>query len=259
MLQEDRHRRILALLTRDGQASTQRIANELGVSRETVRRDVLMLEATSELRRVHGGVMASETDAEPPLQLRIKTNALEKRAVVRAAVRLVQPGQSLFIDAGSTVSLLAEELASLRGLTVVTNSFDVALRLATPVLEGGGARHEVHLLGGRPRPELAATYGDATIAEAMRWRVDWAMLSPVGVDAGMGASSFDQSEAALARAMVGQARRTCLLADDSKIDVCARISFCGLGQIHHLVTNKRAAGSATLRALEKAGGTVTLA
>ena len=258
MLQEDRHRRIRALLASGGQASTQRIANELGVSRETVRRDVLMLEASGDLRRVHGGAMASDTEAEAPLQLRIKTNALEKRAVVRAAARLVQPGQSLFIDAGSTVSMLAEELASLRELTVITNSFDVALRLATPTLEGGAPRHQVHLLGGRPRPELAATYGDATVAQVLRWRVDWAMLSPVGVEAGMGASSFDPSEAELARAMVGQARRTCLMADYSKIGMCARVSFCGIGQVHHLITNTRAAGSATLLALGEAGCKVTL-
>ncbi|KQU65996.1 MULTISPECIES: hypothetical protein [unclassified Rhizobacter] len=67
---------------------------------------------------------------------------------------------TLFIDAGSTVSLLAEELASLRGLTVVTNSFDVSLRLATPVLEGGAARHDVHVLGGR--------HGDAGLTGTRR-------------------------------------------------------------------------------------------
>ena len=258
MLQEDRHRRIRALLAYDGQASTQRIANELGVSRETVRRDVLRLEASGDLRRVHGGILAGVAEAEPPLQLRTKTNALEKRAIVRAAARLVLPGQSLFIDAGSTVSMLAEELASLRDLTVVTNSFDVALRLASPTLEGGLLRHQVHVLGGRPNPGLAATYGDQTVAEVMRWRLDWAMLSPVGVDASMGASSFDPAEAELARAMVGQARHTCLLADYSKIGVGARVSFCGIKQIGHLITNKRAAGSATLHALAETGCQVTL-
>jgi len=258
MLQLDRHQRIQALLAGDGQATTERIANELGVSRETVRRDVLALEAAGQLRRVFGGVMACETAAEPPLAQRTKTNALDKRAIVRAAARLPQPGQSLFIDAGSTVSMLAQELASLRDFTVITNSFDVALKLAGPTLDGGSPRHQVHVLGGRPRPELAANYGDATVAEVMRWRVDWALLSPVGVEAHMGASSFDPSEAELARAMVRQARRTVLLADHSKIGVCARVAFCGIEQVHQLITNKKARDSAALDALASAGCALTL-
>ncbi len=257
MLQEERHQRIRALLASYGHLSTERIVNELGVSRETVRRDVQVLESAGELRRIHGGVKRSDDGAEPPLQQRIKTHALEKRTIVRAAARLLKPGHSVFIDAGSTVSLLAEELASLRGLTVVTNSFDVALKLAASD-EAGLPRHQVHLLGGRPRTGLAATFGESTVAELLRWRVDWAMLSPVGVEAGLGASSFDLAEAEVARAMVRQARQTVLLADYSKIGVTSRIAYCGIEQIHQLITNKRARPSAALQALVQAGCALTL-
>jgi DeoR/GlpR family transcriptional regulator of sugar metabolism len=74
----------------------------------------------------------------------------------------------------------------------------------------------------------------------------------------MGASSFDPSEAELARAMVRQARRTVLLADHSKIGVCARVAFCGIEQVHQLITNKKARDSAALDALAKAGCALTL-
>lgn len=258
MLQEKRHQRILALLAGCGHVSTERIAKDLGVSRETVRRDVVVLETTGQLLRVHGGVKLVGPDSEPPLQQRLQTNTLQKRAVVQAAVRLLQPGQSLFIDAGSTVSMLAEELASLQGLTVITNSFDVALKLAAPGHEGA-PRHQVHVLGGSPRPGLAATYGDSTVAEVMRWRPDWAMLSPVGIDATMGASSFEPAEAELARAMVRQAHRSVLLADDSKIGVQSRLSFCAPEQIHALITNRRAARHPALQALQQSGCAIRLA
>lgn len=258
MFQEKRHHRILALLAGSGHVSTERIAKDLGVSRETVRRDVLVLETTGQLRRVHGGVKLGGPESEPPLQQRLQTNTLQKRAVVQAAARLLQPGQSVFIDAGSTVSMLAEELASLQGLTIITNSFDVALKLAAPGYDGA-PRHQVHLLGGRPRPSLAATYGDSTVAELMRWRPDWAMLSPVGIDATLGASSFEPAEAELARAMVRQAHRSVLLADDSKIGVQSRLSFCTPDQVHGLITNRRAARYPALLALQQAGCAITLA
>lgn len=257
MLQEERFQRIRALLASFGHVSSERIAHDLGVSRETVRRDVLALEAAGELGRIHGGVKRTAVEPEPPLPQRARTHTVEKRAIVRAAARLVEPGQSLFIDAGSTVSLLAEELASLRGLTVVTNSVDVALKLCARDRDGV-PRHQVRLLGGTPHAGLAATYGDATVAEILRWRVDWAMLSPVGIAADLGASSYDPAEAEVARAMVGQAQRLVLLADHSKIGLRSRVAFCGVEQIGRLITGKRARPLPALAALERAGCAVTL-
>ncbi|KAF1020526.1 MAG: Glycerol-3-phosphate regulon repressor [Paracidovorax wautersii] len=191
MLQEARLHRIKALLTTFSQVSTERIAQDLGVSRETVRRDVLELEADGVLRRVHGGVvLAGDSGREPPLAVRQTVRAKEKRAIARAAVQLIQPGQTLLIDAGSTTALLAEELSSMSGLTIVTNGLDVARKLAGP--QASRSANDVILLGGSVGADLPATYGDLTVAEIHRYRADLALLSPVGVSAQHGASSFER-------------------------------------------------------------------
>lgn len=258
MLPDERYQRIRALLANFQQVTTERIATDLDVSRETVRRDVAALELMGELRRVHGGVKRPELEPEAPLQERAKAHREEKRAIARAAAKLLQPGHTLFIDTGSTVSLLAEELASLRGLTIITNSFDVGLKLSLPDAQGQ-LRHRVHVLGGTPNAALAANYGEATVAEVLRWRVDWAMISPVGVAADHGASNYEPAEAELARAMAGQARHTVLLADHSKIGQRSRVSFCTTQAIHLLITDKHARDLPELATLQAAGVKVLLA
>lgn len=262
MLPDQRYQRIRALLASFQHVTNERIAEDLKVSRETVRRDVSVLESWGELRRVYGGVKCNTPEPEPPLQQRVKTQRPEKRAIARAAAKLLQTGDAVFIDAGSTTSLLAEELATLRGLTVVTNSFDVALKLSVPDSQGQ-QRHHVHLLGGTPVGQagasVGASYGASTVAEIMRWRMDWAMVSPVGVCAEQGASDYESYEAEIARAMVTQAQNTVILADHSKIGQRSRTSFCPVGGIFQLITDKRARGLPALAALKDAGCKVVLA
>lgn len=238
MLQEDRHQRIRALLATLGRATTDRIAGDLGVSRETVRRDVLALEARGELRRVHGGVIAVAPEPEPPLAVRAQVRLEEKTRIARAAARLLSPGQTLFLDAGSTVSILARELATLSGLTIVTNSFEVATSAGG--LGGADRNNKVLVLGGELGATMPATYGATTVAEISRWRADVALLSPVGIDARYGATSFDIAEAEIARVMAAHAERVLILADHSKIGQTSRVAFCPLDRIDTLVTDPRA-------------------
>jgi DeoR/GlpR family transcriptional regulator of sugar metabolism len=258
MLPDQRYQRIRALLASYQHVTNERIAEDLQVSRETIRRDVSVLESWGELRRVHGGVKVNAPEPEAPLQQRAKAQRNEKRAIARAAAKLLKPGQALFMDAGSTMSLLAEELTTLHGLTIVTNSFDVALKLSAPDRHGQ-LRHRVHLLGGTPVGPVAACYGASTVTEIMRWRMDWAMLSPVGVDAEQGASDYEPHEAEVAHAMVQQAQQTVILADHSKIGQRSRTSFCPVQGITRVITDRRANTLPALAALREAGCEVTLA
>jgi len=250
MWQEERYQRIRALLSSLQQVSTDRIVGELGVSRETVRRDLLELEAMGELRRVHGG--AVPVHSEPPIAERVHTRVKYKRAIARAAAGLVSSGQTLFLDAGSTTSVLADELAKLSGLTIITNSFDVALKVGA----AGNGANQLIMLGGAVGGPVCATAGDITIAEIHRYRADLALLSPVGVDAECGATNYDLREAEVARAMTANAKQLVLLADFSKIGLCSRVSFCGADRIGHLVTNTSAQKSPAFAALKNAVGNV---
>lgn len=250
MLQETRLHRIRALLTMLNHVSTERIIRELGISRETARRDIIELEALGVARRVHGGLMALDAEPEPPLIVRSEVRAREKRAIARAAAKMVKPGQTLFLDAGSTTTMLAEELRTLSGLTIITNSLHAALKLSA------GEEYEVLnnaiiLLGGNMPAGAQETRGELTVSEIYRYRADVALMSPVGIDARKGASSFHPHEAAIARAMAEQATQLVLLADHSKLGLTSRINYAGIKQVSTLITDSGSPDLPAFSALEK--------
>ncbi len=251
MLQETRLHRIRALLSTQHQLSTERIIKELGISRETARRDIISLEAQGLARRVHGGLVALESPPEPPLQVRRNAQAREKRAIAAAAVQHLQPGQTLFLDAGTTTTLLAEELRTMSGLTIITNSLQAALALSAAE-EHETLNNQVLLLGGMMMAGAQQTRGEMTVGEIYRYRADVALLSPVGIDARNGASSFHPHEAAIAHAMVQQASRTLLLADHSKLGVISRTQYAPVGDIDLLICDGGAAKPGALSALQQA-------
>lgn len=258
MLQEERFIRIRSLLATFTRVSTERVARDLDVSRETARRDLLDLETQGALRRVHGGAVAIGPEPEAPLSVRQRSNPSEKRRIAKAALKLLMPGQTLFLDAGTTTNILAEELATLSGLTVVTNSLSIALRLATTNTTRT-SNHNIILLGGHVHAETEAVYGDITVGEVHRYKADVAMLSPVGLDAKHGATSFESHECEVARAMCTQAMRVVILADHSKIGQSSRVSYIASADIDTVVTDSRARHLQGFTALKLAGNHLIVA
>jgi len=258
MLKEERFVRIRSLLATFTRVSTERVARDLGVSRETARRDLLDLETLGALRRVHGGAVVIGPEPEAPLSVRQRSNPSEKRSIAKAALKLLMPNQTLFLDSGTTTSILAEELTTLSGLTVVTNSLSIALKLSkTNTMLASD--HSIILLGGRVHAETQAVYGDITIGEIHRYKADVAMLSPVGLDAKHGATSFEHHECEVARAMSTQAMRVVILADHSKIGQSSRVSYIARADIDTVVTNSRARDLQGFTALKLAGSQIIVA
>jgi DeoR family fructose operon transcriptional repressor len=259
MLQEERVIRIKALLDSFVRMSTDQLAQELDVSRETVRRDILQLEAQGTLRRVHGGVVATALQLEPPFVERQRIRAREKRAIAHAVLPLLTSGQTLLLDAGSTTGILADAIATVAGLTVITNSISIALKLTAAKPSRPRPGSEIILLGGQPHGEVQATYGVATVNDIARYHADVAILSPVGLSAAHGATSYEHHEVAVAQAMMRQAKRLVIIADHSKIGVTSRVTYAPATQIDTIVTNRNAANDRELRLLRKAGAQVVLA
>ncbi len=253
MLQEDRFARIQSLLSSLDRISTERLILDMQVSRETVRQDLLALESLGLVRRVHGGV-ARVTQDEPPFVQRQALRVTEKRAIAKAAVKRLCPGQMVFVDAGSTTAILAEELRLLSDLVVVTNSITVALTLSAPRpahTTGPGVR--AILLAGDTNPEVPCTYGEVTLNDIRRYKADVTLLSPFGIAAADGASFMNPSEAAIATAMIAQSSALHVLADHSKIGVAGRFHAAHSAQIHSLVTNTHSPNDAALAQLQAAG------
>jgi len=231
MWSQERHRRILALLDAQKQVSANDLAGTLGVSRETVRRDLLDLELEGRLNRIHGGAVLPGSASEPPFERRKVTNISAKRTIARKAIGAIEPGQTIFMDAGTTTSIFAKELVKRDGVSLITNSLEAASTLHSLCAE-----FEVILLGGQILTDVPATLGDFTLTELRRFKADVAVLSPFGLHPMEGAFSFDLHEAAIARAMSLQAERTIILADRSKLGLTGRISYCPTAQIDTIVT-----------------------
>lgn len=243
----ERHRLILELLGSHQGMTTETFADMLGVSRETVRRDLIELEKAGHLARVHGGAVAMPTEQpEPAYAERTRLHREQKRQIAQLAAELPRPGDACLLDAGSTTLALAEALAQRQGLTVITNSLEAARVLA------GRGGHDVRLLGGRLDQDVPATYGDEAIAEVARLHVEWAFVSPVSFHLDSGAMDYVWHEAAMARAMLARAVKRVLLADASKLGQTSRIQVCAASDISVLVTDAGADAS-VLQSIRQAG------
>lgn len=241
MWQEERHQKIRAKLLAFGRVSVDDIVEEFGVSRETIRRDLMEMEEAGDLRRVRGGAVL-QTKEDTNFRTRVTLRLQEKRAIAATALGLMQSGMTVFMDAGSTISTMAEALAGphdLRDLTIITNSFDVATQLAERP-DSLPRNFRVLMLAGEIKHDPVETHGEGTINDISRYHADLALLAPWGINASFGAMNYFLHGAEIARAMVRQSEKTIVLADHSKIGVGARSVFAPVHAIDHLITDSMA-------------------
>lgn len=239
----ERQRRILNLIATVGRIEAEAMAEQLRVSRETIRRDLKQLEQDGRIRRVHGGAVPPEPLPERPFRARRRVEVEAKRRIGLAAAPLLKPGQSCFVDAGTTTAAFSSALARVGGICVITNSVEVAatMRAADP-------RADVVLLGGQFGTEVPATHGELTISEIGRFRADFAVLSPVGIDPAGGITYHSFAEAEIARTMMAHATATIWLADRTKLGQINRATVCHCRDVGTLVTDAPAETTAIYRA-----------
>ena len=232
LFSDERQEAILAEISREGRASVAALAERFAVVGETIRRDLAELERRGVIRRVHGGAIPAEkVTFEPSIEDRASRMTAEKERIAAAALTELPAEGSIFIEAGSTPSYLANALPSDRALTVVTNGGYIANALA---------RHDnltVLSVGGRVRPRSLACVDDWALDVLSGLHVDVAFLGTNGISAGAGLTTPDLAEAAVKRATLTIAARTVLLADHSKVGVVALARYGELNQIDLLITD----------------------
>ena len=230
---EERQSRILSQLKRDKRVEADRLAQDFKVSRETIRRDLKILEERGLIRRTHGGALMSEQSKESPFEQRKVSRIAEKRALCQAAVSLMMPGGSYFIDAGSTTAIIGELMGDLREMSIVTNSIELAMtvRKNNPAID-------VVLLGGTIASDVPATYGEMTLRQLRNFHADIAFVSPVGIDPGVGVSYYDLAEADLAGQMLENARQKVVIADASKCGLVSRAIVAECKEVDVLITDE---------------------
>lgn len=204
-----RHGAILKLLEAKGSLSVTALSQELGVSAETVRRDIKALVEAGAAVRVHGAVGLAGHLGEAPFDRRMRENASAKRAIARKLAETIADGDSLMLDTGTTTSFLARELLGHRRLTVVTNSSDIARTLAT--VNG----NRVFMAGGELRGDSGAALGASALQFIRPFWVQHAIISAGAVDES-GIMDFDLHEAEFARAVLACGQRRVVVTDSSK-------------------------------------------
>ena len=226
----ERQRRIEEMLRAQGRVEVLELARILQVSEHTVRRDLLALQGQGLLQRTHGGAVTLDTQ-RLGLGARAAVLADAKAAVGRAAAALVEPGQTVVLDAGSTPLAMARAL-TVRPLTVITSSLDVAAIFA------GDTQVQIALTGGTWQHENRALWGPAAVAMLANCRADWAVPGACAIDATLGVSAPDEADAALKRAMIACARRTLILGDHSKLGNTAPFHVAQWSQVHALLIDE---------------------
>lgn len=209
------------------------LAAWLRVSAATIRRDLAELERQGALRRVHGGAaQVAKAGEEPLFDDKAAIATAEKDAIARAALKLISPTDTIFLDGGSTVLALARLLLPLTKLTVVTNSLRVA-----QLLSGNGPRMIV--TGGECRRLSQTFVGPLSSPVLERVQFDWAFMGTIGISAA-GLTTTDPNEAFTKNLAISHARQVALLADSGKFGQNSFVQFGNLGQITHLITDQDA-------------------
>lgn len=234
MLAPQRRDFILARLRASGGVRVSELVRQLGVSDMTVRRDLDALAAQGLVHKVHGGATPtapSSTD-EPGFAAKSALERAEKHAIAAAAASLVPPGSAVGLSAGTTVWAFARELLDVPGLTVVTNSVQVAELLHT----AGRADQTVVLTGGLRTPSDALV-GPVAVTALQSLNLDIVFMGVHGMDNRSGFTTPNLLEADTDRALIAAGRRLVVLADHTKWGVVGISTIARLDEADVLVTD----------------------
>ncbi len=220
---------ILRMLSEHERLEVAELTQRLGVSGMTIRRDLDELQEDGALRRVHGGAVRRERS---PFDIRQVARAEEKRRIAARTAELVEDGDSIAIDTGTTAHSVARALRGRRDLVVVTNSIHVAGEF-----QGApDASAKVLLAGGVIAPEMCLV-GSLAVETIRRLHVNKLVLGCGGLTAERGLTFFDIEEAEVRRAMVEIAESVIVVMDHTKFGRTETISVARLEQVDVLVTD----------------------
>lgn len=224
----EREQTILGILADDPSASVGRLADAMDVSQVSVRSYLTALEEKGYLIRVRGGAM---TTFHPRILERQNTRDAAKRAIAQAAASLVQDGDTVMIEAGTTTALITRYLLGKRDVMVVTNN-TLALSHAR-----GNPGIRVTVIGGEYRPTTESLVGPVAIEDLSRFHVRIAFVGTDGFSIESGLTTHLVEGAEIVRRMAAQSERTVAVADSTKYGQIGFVSVLPLGDVDTLITD----------------------
>jgi DeoR family transcriptional regulator, fructose operon transcriptional repressor len=230
MLAETRRRHLFDLITRQGYATLDELVKMLGVSESTVRRDLEVLDLAGSIKRTHGGaVYTGEVRSMPAFDERTETAAAEKRAIGLAAAALLQDGDTVLLDGGTTTLEVARALIG-RRVQVVTNSLPIAQLLTS------SQQTDLILIGGYVYPRTGVALGPLAIATMQSIRVRTAILGAGGVVT-EGIYNSNSLLVETERQMMSCGQEIMIVADHTKFGRLALARLCGLDEVDQVVSD----------------------
>ena len=225
--------KLLDFVRAHGAASVEQLADKLGVTLQTVRRDVQRLAEKGLLMRFHGGVRVPSSTVENLAHTHRETLHSDGKARIAQAVAQQVPHHcSLILNIGTTTEAIAKALLHHQGLRVITNNLNVAAILS------GNPDCEVIVVGGVVRPRDRGIVGEAAVDFIRQFRVDIAIIGISGIEADGSLRDFDYREVKVAQTIIKQSREVWLAADHSKFNRPAMVQLATLDQIDRLFTDE---------------------
>jgi DeoR family fructose operon transcriptional repressor len=224
----ERQRQVMSELLDRQHVTVKDLADHMGVSEATVRRDLRSMAEAQQLSLVHGGATLSRTDFS--FLAKRDRNTAAKRIIGCLAASLVADGQQLFLDSGTTSFEMAPFLSRKRGLSVVLNSARLALELRAPDMN-------IIMLGGQFRPDRMDTVGPITLSNLDQLRGFVAFIGADGLSMEFGPAAVDMESAHLYRLAITNARETVLLVDHTKFEAASLFRIVEWDKIDHVVTD----------------------
>lgn len=244
MLASTRKGEIVDRVRRHGSVVAAELATEWGVSEDTIRRDLRELASEGKVQRVHGGaVQLSPAGADYAARMTVATQP--KAAVARTAAAMIQAGQTVFLDGGTTTSAICRALSPSLQITIVTHAPTIAIELlAKPAVR-------VVLIGGSLYRHSVVTVGALAVEQINAVSADIFFMGVSGVHADHGLTTGDAEEAAIKRAISRRAVDTVVLASSEKLGCALPHSVVGFSDVAAAITDERS--PTTLDALRRAG------
>jgi len=233
MLIDERRRHILSLVQNQGRVLVGELSRTLGISQITIRKDLEHLQSRGLIQRTHGGALRTQSGAlfDPSLHEKQKQHSEEKRRIADEAAKMVEEGQCVMLDSGTTTTAVAHALKRYSQLTLITNAVNIAAELTN-------TNFEVILMGGTLRKNSFSLVGPLAEDVLDEMHADILFLGVDGFDVETGISTPNFLESRVNRAMVKASRRVVVVCDSTKFNRRSLSRIVPTAAIHCVITDK---------------------
>ena len=233
LLIDERRQHILSLVQNEGRVLVAELSRSLGISQITIRKDLEHLHGKGLVQRTHGGALRIQSSAlfDPTLQEKQKQHSQEKQRIAAAAAAMVEEGQCVLLDSGTTTTAVAHALKRFSQLTIITNAVNIAAELAS-------TDFEVILVGGSLRRNSFSLVGPLAEDVLHEMQTDIVFLGVDGFDPEVGVTTPNFLESRVNRAMVKAARRVVAVCDSTKFKRRSLSRIVPPSEIHCVITDR---------------------